>query len=88
MKGFYVLALTIVLHFFFLVGINGISNCHDMALLAHLVHTHSAVCSGPSRCLGRGARLYATVAGADVFDIAVIGGGPAGLSLLTALRKF
>ena len=31
-------------------------------------------------------RTYATHAAADVYDVVCVGGGPAGLSLLTALR--
>ena len=44
-----------------------------------------------NRCLrqfNKRLRKYATAASADIYDVAVVGGGPAGLSLLTALRKY
>ncbi|KAG8527005.1 uncharacterized protein KY384_008434 [Bacidia gigantensis] len=44
------------------------------------------VCSRCLRSLKRKTRHFATQASPDLYDVAVIGGGPAGLSLLTALR--
>ncbi|MCJ1478502.1 putative ubiquinone biosynthesis monooxygenase [Lambiella insularis] len=49
----------------------------------------SYVCPSCSRCLRYGKRSYATAASAtpELFDVVCVGGGPAGLSLLTALRS-
>jgi ubiquinone biosynthesis monooxygenase Coq6 len=46
------------------------------------------VCSICTRQLRRPTRSYATAAAAkpDIYDVVCVGGGPAGLSLLAALR--
>lgn len=40
-----------------------------------------------AKSLQRKSREYATAASSDIYDVICVGGGPAGLSLLTALRK-
>ena len=42
-------------------------------------------CSKPVKLLSRS---YATAASPDIYDVVCVGGGPAGLSLLTALRTY
>ena len=46
------------------------------------------VCQSCSRSLKLESRRYATAATPDIYDVVCVGGGPAGLSLLTALRKY
>lgn len=47
------------------------------------------VCRSCSHQLGRSLRrrTFASSAQPDIYDVVCVGGGPAGLSLLTALRK-
>ncbi|KAL9134950.1 MAG: hypothetical protein Q9175_003859 [Cornicularia normoerica] len=47
----------------------------------------SHICPSCSRSLKLESRRYATAASPDIYDVVCIGGGPAGLSLLTALRS-
>lgn len=49
----------------------------------------SYLCRRCSRQVGKSLRRsYASTAGQpDIYDVVCVGGGPAGLSLLTALRK-
>lgn len=44
------------------------------------------ICKGCTRQLGPPKRRYATATRQEVFDVVCVGGGPAGLSLLAALR--
>ena len=48
------------------------------------------VCNSCTRQLGRQRRSYASTPSStpDVYDVVCVGGGPAGLSLLAALRKY
>lgn len=49
----------------------------------------SNICLSCARIIRAGARRYATIASSrpEIFDVVCVGGGPAGLGLLTALRK-
>lgn len=44
------------------------------------------VCSSCARTLKLRSRSFATTAPPDIYDVVCVGGGPAGLSLLAALR--
>ena len=46
------------------------------------------ICQSCSRSLKLKSRQYATAASPDIYDVVCVGGGPAGLSLLTALRTY
>lgn len=48
------------------------------------------ICFSCAKSIRARARRYATIASSrpEIFDVVCVGGGPAGLSLLTALRKF
>lgn len=44
------------------------------------------ICTSCARSLQLRPRAYATNATPEIYDVVCVGGGPAGLSLLTALR--
>lgn len=48
--------------------------------------TKPYICISCALSLQLRARKYATAATSDIYDVVCVGGGPAGLSLLTALR--
>lgn len=48
------------------------------------LRTH--ICPSCARSIKLQSRRYAIAASPDIYDVVCVGGGPAGLSLLTALR--